>query len=295
MPFFMPIRNILSLLRVRQWLKNGFVLFPLVFSGQIFMRSSIERAWIGFASFCLLVSAFYIINDILDLKKDRLHPGKMKRPLAAGVIGLPFAWLAVALCLFSGFFIAVGLDGDFLPVAFFYCLLQVSYNFGVKKIVLWDVIFVAFGFLLRVWAGAEAINVSISFWLLICVFVLALFLAFVKRRNEMSSLGEAAVQHREVLRHYSIYLLDQFILLTAVCAIVFYSLYTISPDVLARVGGYRMVPSVVFVIYGIMRYFYLAHVKKFGGDPTELLLQDRPLLCAVVCWGVYICYALYFI
>lgn len=284
---------ILSLLRVKQWVKNLFIFFPLMFAGYILYIDKLQASLMAFSSFCFISSAFYIINDLVDYKKDRLHPEKGKRPLASGLISRTKAAFLSGILLLIGFAISFILGNSFVFIAAIYMLLQILYNLGVKKVVIWDVLFIAFGFILRVWAGAEAVGVVVSFWLLICVFVLALFLGFVKRRNEMNILRVNSNLHRDVLRHYSVYLLDQFILLTATLSIVFYSLYTISPDVVSRVKGYKMVPSVVFVIYGLLRYLYLAHILKRGGDPAEILLKDKTILLAVLCWASFVFYLLY--
>jgi 4-hydroxybenzoate polyprenyltransferase len=285
----------LKLLRVHQWVKNVFIFFPLFFSGHLFNWDVCANALYLFTAFCLISSGFYVINDILDCKQDALHPRKSKRPIAAGTISAFSGAIVAVFCLFMGISLVLVMGEKFFLLALLYVFLQVLYNRYFKKIVLWDVISLAAGFLLRVWVGAQAAGVPVSFWIFMCVFVLALFLGFAKRRGELSSLKESAQQHREVLALYGVYFLDQVLLLCACMAIVFYSLYTISPEILARVRGYKLVPSVVFVMYGFLRYLYLIHMQRISADdPSELLIKDRPLLLDIFCWIVYLGWILYF-
>lgn len=286
--------QIVKLLRISHWVKNFFLFFPLIFSGHLFNVNSIRSILIAFLSFSVLSSAFYVLNDIFDRKKDLLHPGKADRPIASGKISVLFAYCIAFIFVFLAFAIGKILGETFLGILLIYGLLQVLYNRLAKRMVLWDVIFIAFGFLLRVWAGAESIGVNVSFWLLMCAFVLALFLGFAKRRSEMTLMRSKADAHRDVLKHYTVYFLDQVIMLCSVLSIVFYSLYTISPEVLARVGGYMMVPSVVFVIYGNFRYLYLIHVSKQGCDPSDVLMGDRPLLANILAWSLFCAAVIYF-
>jgi len=175
------------------------------------------------------------------------------------------------------FFVAVG-----------YILLHLIYNLYTKKIVILDVIFIALGFQVRIWAGSLAAGVFPSVWLQMCVFVLALFLGFIKRRHELIVLKDRAKEHRVVLGHYTSYLLDQIIMICATLTVVFYGLYAISPEIALRFKGHGMVYSIVFVLYGIFRYIYLVHVKRRGGDPGELIMTDLPLVLSIILWLTYI-------
>lgn len=287
------IQFICDLLRVKQWVKNTFIFFPLIFSGQLFAPNKLQNCILAFLGFCLIASALYIFNDYRDRHQDRLHPKKSQRPLAKA----KFTEVQIALMILSlggtGIIVCAQVNPLLILTAFLYIGISLIYNFVAKFIVIIDVIFVALGFHIRVWAGAMACDIVPSVWLQMCIFILALFLGFTKRRHEITTLGHDAASHRGVLSHYTTYLLDQIILICSTLAIVFYGLYTMSPDMINRVGHSKMIYSVVFVIYGIFRYLYLSHVKKQGDDPGEVLASDSPLLINVLLWILFICYLLY--
>lgn len=282
-----------DLLRVKQWVKNAFIFFPLLFAGQFFSFGLFKNVALTFLSFCLISSGLYILNDLLDKERDRLHPKKAKRPLAENKINLKFIYPFISVLLFAGLTIACKIENGVLAIALIFILIHLIYNFYAKHIVLLDVMFIAAGFQLRIWAGALACGVFPSVWLQMCVFILALFLGFTKRRCEILILKEKASEHRGVLSHYTSYMLDQIIIICSTLAVVFYGLYAISPDIMHRTGNQNMVYSVAFVIYGIFRYLYLVHVKKVGDEPGELLLSDWPLLIAVLSWILYVGLVIY--
>ncbi len=283
---------ILVLARARQWVKNLFIFFPLIFSGQFADSTLVWRAFGAFIVFCLISSSVYIANDILDINSDRLHPMKSKRPLVTKKINRQWAKVLSFLLCLLGLAAAYPLGFPFMSIVGGYLLINVAYNIYTKHVVLLDAFFVAIGFLLRVWAGACAVGVEPSVWLQLCIFILALFLGFSKRRYELVSLKENAAEHRSVLTHYTSYLLDQIIIICSTLTIVFYGLYTISDDVVDRVG-HGMVYSLLFVIYGIFRYLYLIHVKKLGDDPVETIFIDRPLRWNILLWLVFIFMVVY--
>jgi len=287
------ITFIFELLRIKQWVKNTFIFFPLMFSGRLFQIEAIQNTLLTFLGFCLVSSGLYILNDYRDREFDRLHPQKRHRPLASLEIN-PWGIAAMIIALITaGSFVCSLVDPGMILIALTYFLANLTYNFYSKNIVLLDVLFLAFGFQIRIWAGAFASNVEPSIWLQMCVFILALFLGFTKRRQELFILGEKAAEHRRVLSHYTQELLDQIILICSTLAIVFYGLYCISPDIQGRMAGNNMVYSIVFVIYGIFRYLYLAHVKKMGGEPGEVLATDAPSLVNVLLWILYIMFLIY--
>ncbi len=277
-----------DLLRGKQWVKNIFLISPLIFSGR-FVESKlwVDCLW-GVIAFCLISSGMYIINDIVDLKADRLHPQKSKRPIAAGKISISAALAIAAVALILGQILSWNLNQKFFIFSTAYILLNIIYNLRAKHIVVVDVLMIAFGFQIRVLAGAAAIHILPSFWMLICIFVLALFLGFTKRRYEISILKSDAAAHRRVLPHYSPYFLDQMIIISSTLSIVFYGLYTVSPEVVRRVGGYGMFYSTPFVVYGIFRYLYLIHAHKLGGEPEGILLSDVPLLVDIFLWIIFV-------
>ena len=282
------IKFLCDLLRVQQWIKNAFVFFPLIFSGTLFQPGSLISCIVTFFGFCLTASGMYILNDYIDRHKDRLHPRKARRPLARVEIQKPTLVLIVAGLVGAGLWACWRVNPLVLAMALTYIVLQLVYNFLIKRVVIIDVIFIALGFHVRILAGALAIGGTPSVWLQLCVFILALFLGFTKRRHEMHVLKGKAHEHRLVLAHYTSYLLDQLIIICSTLAIVFYGLYTISPEIVSRLGNYRMSYSVIFVVYGIFRYLYLVHVKKMGDDPGEALFSDWPLLFCIILWVGYV-------
>jgi 4-hydroxybenzoate polyprenyltransferase len=282
------MKNILKLIRVKQWVKNGFIIFPLIFSGRLFQLQSVEDVIATFVGFCFLASGLYVFNDFLDLKADAVHPEKSSRPLGRMRLH-PFQIGMIIVGLMAAGLVLCSLVG---PLVFFvgvtYILVHLVYNFYTKKLVILDVIFIALGFQVRIWAGSFAAGVFPSVWLQMCVFVLALFLGFIKRRHELTKLKDRASEHRSVLAHYTSYLLDQIIMICATLTIVFYGLYAISPEIALRFKGHGMVYSIIFVLYGLFRYIYLVHVKRLGGDPGEVIMSDMPLMISIFLWMTYI-------
>ena len=285
--------DLIKLLRINQWIKNGFILFPLIFSGQLYQIHRLAGSWLTFVGFCFISSSVYIINDFMDAKNDRLHPQKSQRPLAQQKFSTLEVFLMIFIIMTTGFFLCWKADAMIFFMAILYVVLHLIYNFYTKQVVLLDVIFIAAGFQIRVWAGSFAAQVLPSVWLQLCVFLLALFLGFTKRRHEIASLKNHAVEHRSVLAHYTTYLLDQIIIICSTLTIVFYGLYAISPEIISRLGNHNLAYSMSFVIYGIFRYLYLVHVKKSGGDPGELIFSDKPLMMNIFLWIIYIIYLLY--
>jgi len=288
------IKNILHLMRIKHWSKNFFIYFPLIFSGQLFREGAFFQATFSLLGFCFLSSSIYILNDLLDSENDKHHPHKSGRPLSREAISRTFAIVLSLFFLIAGLCVCSLINFGVLLMGVLYILLHVVYNIYAKNVVILDVIFIAMGFQIRIWAGALAIDVAPSVWLQMCVFVLALFLGFVKRSLELKFLKDSAQKHRIVLSHYTSYLLDQIIIICSTLAIVFYGLYTISSDVVLKLGSYDMVYSVAFVIYGIFRYLYLAHVKRQGDEPSDILFSDRPIFWCVFLWIVSIVWMIYF-
>lgn len=271
-------------LRPHQWLKNLVVLAALVFSKHLFDAPALARALLALAVFCALAGAVYLVNDLADLERDRLHPLKRTRPLASGALPPALARTAAAL-LFAGALVASwALGPGFLACALAYPALGVAYSLGLKHVVILDVLAVALGFVLRAVAGAVAIGVHFSPWLLVCTILLALFLVLAKRRHELVTL-EDAVGHRQILAEYSPYLLDQMIAVVTASCLTAYAFYTLAPETVEKYRTERLALTIPFVIYGIFRYLYLVHRHDQGGSPGDVLLTDRPLLAAVALWA----------
>ncbi|MBI2964441.1 MAG: decaprenyl-phosphate phosphoribosyltransferase [Deltaproteobacteria bacterium] len=286
--------DVLRLLRPAQWVKNLLVFAALIFSKHLFVAESAGRAAVAFAAFCLLASAGYVLNDLQDAERDRRHPAKRLRPVAsgriaagtAGALGAGLATVALAL--------AAALGRDFTEVALAYVALQVAYSFALKDLVILDVMAIAAGFVLRAAAGGVAIAVEVSPWLMICTFLLALFLGFSKRRHEVLLLEGNAAEHRASLREYSPYFLDQMISVVTASTVLAYAVYTVSPEVREKLHTDALHLTIPFVLYGIFRYLYLVHQREGGGNPTRELLTDRPLWVNVALWigtAIWLLYA----
>jgi 4-hydroxybenzoate polyprenyltransferase len=285
-------RALLLSVRPHQWTKNLVVLAALAFSKHLFDGDALARALAAFLVFCALSGATYILNDLVDLQQDRLHPVKRLRPLASGALPMALARGAGLLLMLAALAAAVALGGRFVLVAGGYLLLNVAYSLALKHVVILDVLAIAIGFVLRAVAGALVIEVVFSEWLLVCTILLALFLALAKRRHELVTLGDAK-SHRPILAEYSPYLLDQMISVVTASCLTAYAFYTLAPDTIEKYQTDRLSLTIPFVIYGIFRYLYLVHRKEQGGSPSDLLLTDRPLLGAVALWALAVVVIVY--
>jgi 4-hydroxybenzoate polyprenyltransferase len=285
---------IVRALRPRQWTKNLAAYAPLLFARSVFQPGAALHATQAVASFCLIASGVYVLNDWMDREKDRLHPEKRLRPIAAGLIPGPMAAVMLVLCWVAGGALAYGARPQFLAVVAGYVGLQVAYTFALKRMVILDVVVIALGFVIRVAGGGVAIDVPLSNWLYLCTLLLALFLAFAKRRHELASLQEEAVAHRANLSDYSVPMLDQMISVVAASCILAYGLYSVARETVAHVGSDRLKFSVPCVVYGIFRYLFLIHKRGAGGSPERVLLSDAPLMInlgvfvAIVGWALYL-------
>lgn len=280
-------------LRVKQWTKNGALLAPLLFAKSIFAEGQLLKAIISVISFSFLASGVYVINDWFDRDKDRLHPEKRKRPIAAGHLSGSAAVALVILCWSASGVLASFLGSSFAGVLVGYLALQVLYTGGLKKLVILDIMAIALGFILRVVAGAVAIDVVVSNWLFLCTLLLAVFLGFAKRRAELSSLEDNATAHRSNLADYSLGMLDQMMSISASSTILAYTLYTVSKETIDHVGSDRLKYTVPCVLYALFRYLFLVHKRGAGGAPEKVLLGDRPFQVAIAVYLVIAAWALY--
>jgi 4-hydroxybenzoate polyprenyltransferase len=279
------LRALLKTMRPRQWTKNAFLFAALVFDGKLFHLPDLLRTLAGFGLFCLISSAVYIFNDLLDVESDRQHPVKKERPIASGKLPVSIAVIVgTALVVFT---LATGylLAWQFALTVFVYFVLMLAYSKWLKHILILDVLILAAGFVLRVHSGTTLIVVErFSPWLYVLMTLLALYLGFGKRRAELALLAQEAAGHRRVFDGYTIPLLDQFITIVSGTTIVAYALYTFfrpgAPEALML--------TIPFVVYAIFRYLYLVQVKQIGGEPEEILLTDRPLQISIVLWGLAI-------
>jgi len=280
------------LLRPQQWVKNCFVLVPLLFSGKFTDGSAVVAALLAFLAFCLVASAVYAGNDVADREADRAHPTKRHRPVAAGLISSGAALAAAVTLMALALGLAAAVDLRLLAIISLYLGLNVGYTLWLKRLVILDVFTIAAFFLLRLLAGTTAIHVVPSIWLLLCGGLLALYLGFAKRRHEVVLLGNGSATHRSVLTEYNEIFLDQMSTVLLSVTVVSYIMYTLSHQKLAEVGSSALTGSTVFVLYGVFRYLYLVH-RRQGGSPTETLLTDRALLGAVVLWALYCSVVIY--
>lgn len=273
-------------LRPLDWIKNLFVLAPLLFSGRFFILTTTVKSLLGFIVFCILSSGTYLFNDLMDREEDRQHPTKSLRPIASGQLSVPLARIVTACLTLSGLAGAFALDARFGLIAFGFILLHLGYSLGLKDQVIVDVLVIAAGFVLRVLAGSALVAVDPSAWIVLCTVLLSLFLGFSKRRHELVILGDGAVAHRKVLRLYSLAFLDQMIGAGLAATVVSYALYTIN-------NGPLQIYSVFFVLYGMFRYLFLIHHQGHGGHAAETFLTDRPLLATVVGWTLFMFWDIY--
>ncbi len=283
----------LRALRPKQWTKNGVLLVPLLFSRSALAGPQLGRALLAVAAFSLLASGVYVVNDWVDREKDRLHPEKRRRPIAAGHLSGAAAAALVVLCWGAAAGLGWSLGPPFLGVAAGYLVLQVLYTWALKQMVILDVMAIALGFIVRVVAGAVAIEVEVSNWLFLCTLLGAVFLGFAKRRAELSSLEEAAAAHRANLADYSLPMIDQMMSISAAASILAYGLYTVSKETVDHVGTDRLKFTVPCAVYGVFRYLFLVHKRGAGGAPEKVLLGDAPLLIDVGVFLVVAAWALY--
>ena len=287
------LSGLMRTMRPRQWSKNVIIYAGLVFDGRLFDINLLLATTLVVFCFCLVSSSVYIINDLADIEKDRLHPRKKLRPLPSGELNPRFAAGAGALLAIVGIALAAWLNLWVGLVVFIYLAQNIAYSLYLKHIVLIDVMVLSLGFLLRVLAGVLIADVSnFSPWLYVCITLLSLFLGFGKRRHEITLLQDDAAAHRSSLQEYNLPLLDQIISLVTTSTFVTYTFYSFEAQT-ALVRDGRLLLTTPFVFFVIVRYLYLIHVQKRGGAPDELIFEDRPLLITGVLWVVSIVILLY--
>jgi 4-hydroxybenzoate polyprenyltransferase len=279
------LKHLLKTMRLRQWTKNGFVFFALIFDKQLFILDSFLHTLEGFFLFCLISSAVYLLNDIADVDGDRKHPEKKHRPIASGQLPLKTAWSAaialLVIVLPASYFLSPVLTGILTT----YLVINLLYSRWLKHVPILDVLIISAGFVLRVAAGVALITVErFSPWLYAITTLFSLYIGFGKRRAEMTLLEKGAGSHRKVLDGYTIPLLDQYITIVSGTTIVTYSLYTFTAPNLPE--NHSMMLTIPFVVYGIFRYLHLIQTGNAAGSPDEVALKDRPLQATVLLWGL---------
>jgi 4-hydroxybenzoate polyprenyltransferase len=285
--------SVLTSLRPEQWTKNLIVFAALVFARRLLDPAAVALALAAFLVFCALSGAVYLVNDVSDREADRQHPLKSERPIASGAVPVSVALTWAAALIGVGLTAAFWLEPLFGAAAAAYVALQVTYTRLLKHVVILDVMAIAMGFVLRAVAGGLVIGVPVSDWLLVCTILLALFLGLCKRRHELTLLETGATDHRRILEEYDPYLLDQMIAVVAAATLVAYTIYCLSPETTARFGTHWLVLTVPFAIYGLFRYLFIVHRRDGGGNPSAVLLNDRPLLACVALWGLSVVAVIY--
>ncbi|MBI4534784.1 MAG: decaprenyl-phosphate phosphoribosyltransferase [Ignavibacteriae bacterium] len=281
------MRPYYKLIRPKQWIKNLFVAAPLVFSKELFDAGAFLLTLTAMIGFCLTASAVYIINDITDVEADRAHPEKRTRPLAAGTISPGKARLLSVGFLVATALLVIEMDLRYVVILAVYFLMNLAYSIKLKEIVLLDVFMIAGGFMLRVLAGAYAIDVRVSSWIVLCTLFISLFLGFAKRRGELIlSQQSGSGPERKVLLLYRVAFIDQMLTIAAAGTVISYALYTVAPRTIEVFGTEKMIYTTVFVIYGIFRYLYLIHMTNSTENPTTAVTSDAPIIVTVLLWIV---------
>jgi len=281
--------NIIRLLRPEHYTKNLFVFLPVFFSGRILDVQALLSGATAFAAFSLAASSVYCFNDIYDREADSAHPAKRNRPLASGAVSVKTAWAVAAACFLLSMAVVFCLfNGEtryaLLAIVLSYYALNVAYSVWLKAFAIIDVVIVSVGFVLRVWAGGVAVGIQPSEWIVIMTFLLALFLAFAKRRDDVIRYENTGVSHRANTVRYNTEFMNQIITVIAAIVMVAYIMYTLSPDVIERLGSRYVYFTSVFVLMGITRYLQVTIVDSKSGSPEKILLRDRFIQCCIAGW-----------
>lgn len=289
------LRGFLVLLRPQQWVKNGFLFAPLVFSKHLFEAGYFAMELSAALAFSLLSSGVYAINDVADRSADQLHPVKKNRPVAAGIVSPMQAVLFGAAIFSAGIALATGLNAKFQIVAGLYVLMNLTYSFWLKRVILVDIFVIAAGFMLRVLAGAFAIDVKVSHWLVLCTLFVSLFLAASKRRGEILLTHNAqSAGTRPVLKEYDIAFLDQILTVTAAGMAISYALYTVAERTVRVFGSENLIFTTVFVLFGIFRYLHVMRRLKIEDNPMIMMLRDPIMLLNITAWFIACVVVIYF-
>ena len=282
------IKHLVSLLRPHQYVKNIFIFFPLFFGLRITDIHLLYRTFFAFIAFSMVASAGYIFNDYHDITEDAIHPKKRNRPLTSGKVSKKSAVAIMIFLMSAGFGISYMIDKNVFFLIVFYLILNLTYTLKLKHIAIIDVFTIATGFVLRLFVGSEVADIRLSMWIVLMTFLLALFLALAKRRDDILIYLESGSKTRKVIDGYNMEFLNSSMMVMASVVIVSYIMYTISPEVYARTSTDKLYLTVIFVILGIMRYMQVAFVEKASGSPTEILLRDRFIQLCILGWVVTI-------
>jgi len=290
---FSKLFVLVRLLRPEQWVKNLFILLPLFFGGQLLNVESLLSSVITFIAFSLAASSIYCFNDIYDVEADKLHPKKRKRPIASGMVSSKTAYIMMAACFLLSILVLYFLGGtqNFILMALItgYYIMNICYCVKLKRHAIIDVVIIAIGFVLRVWVGGTATGVGVSEWIIIMTFLLALFLGFAKRRDDVVLYQDTGVSPRKNTGRYNLEFMNQVITVIATITIIAYIMYTLSPDVMEQFNSRYIYFTAIFVLMGIIRYLQITIVDVKSGNPTKILLSDRFIQCCIIGWvGLFV-------
>lgn len=287
----------LKLIRPEQWVKNLFVFLPLFFNGSLWNFFQFYNAFIAFISFCFMASSIYCINDIKDVEADRIHPEKRNRPLASNLVSIRQAWIISGLFIVAAigitFLLPLNLAFPLLEIVSLYLVINLGYTYKLKQISILDIMIVSLGFVLRVLAGGVTTYIKLSPWIILMTFLLALFLAFAKRRDDVLKMNKDNLILRKSIRHYNLLFVDQCLGILAAVIIVSYILYTLSDDVSLRHNGEWYFYTTLFVIAGILRYLQITLVTQKSGSPTKILLRDNFIQISILLWIISFLFIIY--
>jgi 4-hydroxybenzoate polyprenyltransferase len=283
-----------ALIRPKHWIKNLVIFAPLIFAKELFVGDQVVAAVRAFLAFCLTASAVYILNDIADVEADRAHPEKRNRPIASGHMSVRSALVVLGVVMVLAALLCIGMRTRFILLLVVYFALNIAYSFRLKNVMLLDVFIIAAGFMLRVLAGAYAIGVEVSSWIVLCSMFISLFLGSAKRRGELMNFREGGTEApRMVLKLYSVEFLEQMLTIAAAGAVISYALYTVAPRTVEVFGTDKLIYTTVFVIYGVFRYLFLIHTGEKAENPTRALTTDRPIIVNGILWILTCIYFIY--
>ncbi|MCL2327925.1 MAG: decaprenyl-phosphate phosphoribosyltransferase [Bacteroidetes bacterium] len=291
------MKNILKILRPQQWLKNGFVFLPLFFGGQLLHFDLLLQCVVAFFAFSFAASAIYCLNDICDVEMDKLHPEKSKRPIASGAISKQMAHALMVACVAVSMLLLFIFSGlarfELMAIIGFYFCMNVAYCLRLKHIAIIDVLIIATGFVLRICVGGVATGIELSEWIIIMTFLLALFLAFAKRRDDVVLYESTGVAPRTHTNRYNLDFLNQVMTIISTITILAYIMYTLSPTVIERFGSKHVYVTAIFVLTGIIRYLQITIVDLKSGSPTKVLIRDRFLQACIMGWVASFLFIIY--
>ena len=287
------IKNILKLIRPHQYIKNLFIFLPLFFALQITNIELLLNSFLAFISFSFTASAIYILNDYRDIEEDKLHPKKRYRPLASGVISKHEAIIIMLALFIIGFGFMVFLSPPATLILASYVMMNISYSFYLKHIAILDVTIIAIGFVLRLFVGSVVTGITLSMWIVTMTFLLALFMALAKRRDDVLIYLETGEKMRKVIDGYNLQFLDTAMAIMASVVIVAYTIYTTSTEVIEKFHSDYLYLTALFVILGILRYLQIAFVHLNSGSPTRIVLKDHFMQLTIIAWIVSFAWIVY--